>query len=271
MDARTFNLLNSDFNNLNFNILENGLFHGDHNWSFNDVVSSFNRMYFVISGNACIENDSTKYQLEPGKIYLIPAGSKNNYCCTSEVHKFYLHFQIHLLPGIDLFQGLEDVLACDYTEELLEQIIHHAENASLTDLLHLKSIFTSICARFYADALSRHNLLEKQSGFYRQERILHYVSENLTSKLRISDMAEYFNVPFYQLTREFKQDTGITLKEYIEKQLLHKSKNLLLNSNCSITQIAEQLEFCDAYYFSRFFRKFELESPKEYRRLKRKN
>lgn len=55
----------------------------------------------------------------------------------------------------------------------------------------------------------------------------------------------------------------------MEKQLLHQVKQLLLNSDMSISQIAEKLHFCDAYYLSRFFRKFEKETPRDYR-MKRK-
>jgi len=265
---KIYKSLNEDFNQLNFKVLGNGLFHGDKTWAYNDVVSSFNRMYIVISGKAYVENEGGRYDLEEGKIYLIPTESKNNYQCCSEIYKFYLHFQIELLPGIDLFQGLEDVLSINYTKELLDEILTYAESETVSGLLHLKSIFTEVCAAFYEEALKGHGFIEKQKGFFRQKTVLQYVSKHLTSRLRISDIAAAFQIPCYQLTREFKRDTGIGLKEYIEGQLLMRGKYLLLHSAMSISEIAEELEFCDVYYFSRFFRKYEMESPREYRKNK---
>ena len=265
MESRIYKRLNTDFNNIKLHILENGLFHGDKNWAYNDVVSTFNRMYIMISGEACIENENGRYLMKPGKIYLIPNGSKNNYQCQSEMNKFYLHFQIGMLPGIDLFQGLENVLAIDYSEGMLDEILSFAEEGTVVGLLSLKSIFMKICAEFYAEAIMKYNLAEKQRGYYLQAKVMNYVAQHITSRLRISDMAEHFQMPYYQLTREFKKDTGIGLKEYMEMQLLMQAKERLLNTNLTISQIAEQLEFCDAYYFSRFFRKYERVSPKEYR------
>ena len=45
MSNQSFTLLNTDLNRLELRIIENGVFHGDKSWMFNDVVSSFSRLY----------------------------------------------------------------------------------------------------------------------------------------------------------------------------------------------------------------------------------
>lgn len=269
MKNRNFPLLNAEFNNLNLQIVENALYHGDKSWIFNDVVSSFSRMYFVISGSAYIENEDQRHDLQPGKIYLIPAGSRYNYRCPFQVQKFYLHFQLELLPGVDVFQGLNECLAMDFSPELLEQILRYAREGSLSGLLRLKAIFTDIASQFLEQAMEELDYRKNYSGFYKQQEVLKYISEHLDSRLRIMDIAEALDIPYHQLTRNFKQDTGLGLKEYMEKQLLHKAKHRLLTTELSISEIAEELQFCDAFYFSRFFRKYELEAPSEYRRRRK--
>ena len=223
-------------------------------------------MYFIIAGDAYVEKDAVKHLLEPGKIYLIPAGARFNYNCASEIRKFYLHFQLEILPGVDMFHGLQEYLWMPYQPELLEQILRCAKSGDLTNLLQLKAIFTEIAGKFLQKAMAEHEVQKNYSGFYQQKELLEYIAGHLDAELRVNTLVEALGVPYHMLTRSFKRDTGVGLKEYMEEQLLHRVKQLLIHSSMSISEIADKLHFCDAYYLSRFFRKYEQESPREYRR-----
>lgn len=79
-------------------------------------------------------------------------------------------------------------------------------------------------------------------------------------------MAKDMHVSYYSLSRNFKRDTGIGIKEYLEVMLLKKAKHLLLTTDLQLQEIANELQFCDPFYFSRFFRKYEKVPPREYRK-----
>ena len=52
---------------------------------------------------------------------------------------------------------------------------------------------------------------------------------------------------------------------YLDSMLMQRARELLLTDQ-SIAEIAEQLDFCDQFYFSRFFRQRQGETPSRYRR-----
>jgi YesN/AraC family two-component response regulator len=53
--------------------------------------------------------------------------------------------------------------------------------------------------------------------------------------------------------------------EYINQEKIRMAKQLLTNSNLSLSDISWQCGFSDVNYFSRMFRKCEGISPKQYK------
>ena len=168
---------------------------GDKSWMFNDVVSSFSRLYFIRSGNAYIERDGHRCPLRPGRMYLIPAGSRYNYVCTSQIEKFYIHFELELLPGVDLFNGLRDYLDAPCPESYPESLISLAQNGSLSSLLRLKSIFLDIISGFLEQAVKEKEYGIDYAGFYKQHETLAYITAHLNAGLRVSQISQALGIP----------------------------------------------------------------------------
>lgn len=266
MGIKTFSSLNDEWNNLNLTILENGLFEGDRSWNYADMVSPFNRLYFIIDGEAYFSKQEKRWDFKDGYMYLMPAGYRFSCVCTSVIRKFYIHFNLELLPGVDLFGPLDSFRALPYPRELLDSILKEAEDDSLSGLLHLKCLFWDIIYRFFQETVDAAGYLNNFKGFYRQQHVLNYLSEHPSATLRVQDLADALNIPCHKLSRSFRKDTGFGLKEFMEYLLLQKARHLLLHTNLPISQISEHLGFSDPFYFSRFFKKKEVLSPREYRR-----
>lgn len=62
-----------------------------------------------------------------------------------------------------------------------------------------------------------------------------------------------------------KKETGKTAQEYIQLKVIDQSKRLLLNTNRSVSQIADALGFQYTQHFIRMFKKQTGSTPKEYR------
>lgn len=263
---QTYPFLNTEWDSVKLEIWENALFTGDSSWYYPHMTSPFNRLYFIIEGEIYLENENGRNHLRPGYMYLVPAGSCYTYGCTDNVHKFYVHFNTELLPGIDLFGQADRILELPFQPPLLNKMLTALKKESLSGLLYLKTLFWQIIYDFFeASAADSHQYLRKFRGFYRQEKVLSYISKNLHAGLRIQEMAKSLRTPPHILSRSFRQDTGLGLKEYIEQMLMQKARLLLLYTNIPVNQIAEELGFSDAFYFSRFFKKREQLCPREYR------
>ena len=70
--------------------------------------------------------------------------------------------------------------------------------------------------------------------------------------------------PFY-VSRVLKEKKGITLRQYIISYRLKAAKAQLRTSRKSVAEIAEELGFTDASYFTKTFRSVFGMTPKEYR------
>ena len=68
-----------------------------------------------------------------------------------------------------------------------------------------------------------------------------------------------------------KKETGKTTTEHLQLHLIEEAKNILLQPNKSISEVAFDLGFEYPQYFSRLFKKKEGISPTEYREIYKMN
>lgn len=89
----------------------------------------------------------------------------------------------------------------------------------------------------------------------------HYCEPNLT----VSHLCADFFISESQLRRNIKKAMGVSPGEYITALRMNKAKNELMQSRCSVKQIASACGFESPYYFSRCFSKHVGMSPKVFR------
>ena len=81
----------------------------------------------------------------------------------------------------------------------------------------------------------------------------------------IDQIAEKMSVSQRYLSDTLKKETGKTTTEHLQLYLIDEAKNILLNPNKSISEVAYELGFEYPQYFSRLFKRKEGISPSEYR------
>ncbi len=62
-----------------------------------------------------------------------------------------------------------------------------------------------------------------------------------------------------------KQQSGVTAKAWIDKALVTKAKMMLKSTDLQAAQIASQLGFPNASFFSKFFKRLTGATPQAYR------
>lgn len=86
-------------------------------------------------------------------------------------------------------------------------------------------------------------------------RITRYINENLDSELKKESLAEYVNLSPDYLTRIFKKEMGVTIKEYIISQRMQTAKRLLCSTNLPVSFIAAKVGYCNFSHFSYTYKK----------------
>lgn len=77
-------------------------------------------------------------------------------------------------------------------------------------------------------------------------------------------MAAVFGLSPNYLSALFKKSCQIGFSEYITQKKISRAKVLLLEKDRKIYEVAEQLGFESAFYFSKVFKKVEGVSPRDY-------
>ena len=93
-----------------------------------------------------------------------------------------------------------------------------------------------------------------------------YIEENFTEDISLSDIAEKYSSNMYYLSHLFKEITGYGFKEFLIFQRLSKAKELLINTNMSVTSVCTSCGFKNVNHFIRTFKAQEGLSPLQYRK-----
>lgn len=258
-----YNFFASIINNINIEILQHGYLIGDHEWKYYNINSPYNRLYFVLGGKGYVQNRQGKVDLAPGKVYLIPLHTTNDYVCNDYMEKFYLHFKSDLFAGNDIFNNIHSCIELPFNAASVNKLVKKAGNQNLSDIAWCKAFFLEIIAQFIESYI---DINDKQMYIlFKYQSIFNYVKNHKPFKITVNQLSEEMNMSASNLAKCFKQDTGTTLKEYINAQLVQTSKEKLLLGDSSIKEIAFGLGFTDEFYFSRFFKKQTGYSPTDYR------
>ncbi len=110
-----------------------------------------------------------------------------------------------------------------------------------------------------SDLLSDFEILIKE--YFQSEQI------EFNGLPKVAWFADKLNLSSNYLSDMLKKETGKNLQEQIHYYVIEKSKNILLNSNLTVSEISYQLGFEYPQYFSRLFKKKTGVSPNQYRGL----
>ncbi len=95
-----------------------------------------------------------------------------------------------------------------------------------------------------------------------------YIQKNYRDpECTVKKVAYYIKIDRTYLYRLFKNETGMSVIEYLNKCRVSEASILLVDDNVSIKDVAYYVGFTDQMYFSRVFKRVTGHTPTEYRRL----
>lgn len=96
-------------------------------------------------------------------------------------------------------------------------------------------------------------------------RAKEYIQEHQAEDLTLSQVARAVNSSTFYFCKVFKKATGINFTDYVSRVRIEKAKNLALNPNLRISEIAFEVGFQSLTHFNRVFKKITGLSPTQYR------
>ena len=163
----------------------------------------------------------------------------------------------------------EDV---ECVERQIESFPDLSQRASLLDALK-KMRYTS---KKELDAVC--NLVEMCASYLRMKKLIkfretpveflikNYVDEHISDELDIKTLCRAFKMSKSSLYSLSSEKFGMGITEYVRKVRMETAKDMLLNTEESISTVAERVGYNDSNYFTKVFKKHNNLSPCEWRR-----
>lgn len=96
-------------------------------------------------------------------------------------------------------------------------------------------------------------------------RAKEFIKQHQTEDISLGQVARAVNTSTFYFCKLFKKATGINFTDYVSRVRIESARNLLLNPNLRISEIAYEVGFQSLTHFNRVFKKIIGQSPTEYR------
>lgn len=235
----------------------------DTHWQGEVIRSQYSRLYFIKSGSFFIvDNEGERTDFYAGGVYLIPSGYSYKYGCEAENELYSFHIRLFGFDNIDLLSRFKKPVFCnmDIDLDLLSKIINQQ---GVTPSLVLKS---QIYRALSEIALNNSGLLDAPIYSSDVNSAINYVSDHLSARLSVSEIARALNMANSTLSTKFRREVGMSVGEYIDYRVILTAAQMLFSEKLSILEISDSLGFCDQFYFSRRFKKRYGVSPQKFRK-----
>lgn len=251
---------------------------------------SFDMYMIMLKGNqeATLKYGRNKYDFQEGTmVFLSPnqiiSTDSSDFSDTQEEWTILLHSDFIRQNNLfDLFKNTpffsydshEALHLSDDEKSALTTIVQRIESEyhqsidKHTDNIIASNLETLIkyCQRFYDRQFITRQYLNKDL----LAKFENYLTEFFNTENRsptVIECGEELHLSAYYLSDLLKSETGKTTKEHIDLHLTNKAKNLLINSEKSISEIAYELGFDYPNHFSKLFKSKTGLSPSEFRHL----
>lgn len=149
-------------------------------------------------------------------------------------------------------------------------------NTSINDLFDDKGALDTVLSSYKsADAMKKlvlyfyeyfQNEMNKTEDPSFLEKVTEYIDDNISEDLRREDIASYMHLNPSYLSRIFKKENGMSLKEYIIEKKMDLAQTLLKSTNLTISMIAIKTGYTNFSLFSQTYRKVKGKLPSEERK-----
>jgi AraC-like DNA-binding protein len=92
-----------------------------------------------------------------------------------------------------------------------------------------------------------------------------FIEEHQTEDISLGEVAKAVNTSSFYFCKMFRKITGINFTDYLARLRIERAKNLLLNPNLRISEIAFEVGFQSLTHFNRVFKRILGQSPTDYR------
>lgn len=254
--------------------------------SGNTVLVKDCRIFFILSGSGKIIINNQGYPLVPDSLF---------YCRQNSIYSLASDGITLLSLNFDLTQknaeqteNFSPIPVCDDQAPLPDEYERISDCDFINSYIYLKNgkkFLNAINDILMEFKLRRIYFREKSSGILKNLLIdlvrdqtlpacnsnkaviqtIDYINANFENDITNSQLAKIIGYQEHYLNRLFLKHTGQTIHQYVLTKRLSEAKKLIMTSDLSLSEIAEQSGFNNYSYFSYYFKRVTGITPFHYR------
>ena len=243
----------------------------------------FYEVLYLSGGSGYHIIDSNRYIIEPPCIFFMTPGQTHKLELSHDIDgyiflfapDFYLlnHSNKNRLLNFPFFHSvtrqnpplyLSQADDNSFIKNLFMRGCNHVKSHTPSEeiIRSLLDLILLTCTQLYP---KEHQVLPNNKGHIMVKKFMLLIEENYQQNLKVNSYASMLSITANHLTQLVKQITGKTTNEILQEKNILEIKRLLLYTNLTVTEIAEQMNFTDQSYLTKYFKKCTLQTPLQYR------
>ncbi len=164
-----------------------------------------------------------------------------------------------------------DPVVCPYTEVPLSSIDLNWEGVGYKAAAQLDRLMQGKKLEKQLTLVSPKGLVLRKSSDtvavkdLRVAKALTHIQDNSHRHVSVTEVTKMLDIPLRTLQWAFKKSMNCTIQDVISKRRVERVKDMLVNTDRNVGQIAADLGFSSAQYMNHFFVKLTGDTPNEYR------
>lgn len=234
-------------------------------------------LFVVTDGVLYISENDTEYVIEKGQYLLMPPLVWQHGYKSSDCSFYWLHFaptsSYDVLDGNSVISELDSISitipaygelqSYERMVVLMKQLQDSERRYGMKCLNNFNTsvILAELSAQCFISR--KYNNSDNSSQLYND--IVDYITLNICSNLRVTDIADYFGYNEKYLTTYFKKWSKVSIKQFILQTKMEHAKAELSETNHSISQIGYNIGYADPHNFTNAFKKVTGLTPSDFR------
>ena len=233
-------------------------FGGD--WIHPSRVVDFNEVIYVVKGTVFMYEEDRKFELRKGDCIVLEKGKKHGgYECSGKNVGFYW-FEFN--SDSDFIERIKNVSfgSGDAFLNLARKLVYVSESPSYPK-------DASDCyMRLLLNEIDMASGRGKNTAYPVCGNIAEWIRKNSSRRIEADEISATFGYNKDYISRAFKRNFGMSLKEYIDAERLKCIKAMLVATSYPLKQIAQMTGFRNYKSFLKFFSYHSNETPYQYRK-----
>lgn len=224
---------------------------------------------YIINGSGGFKLGGQEWTLLPGMVFGFPPHTAHSYWVDegSSLEKISIIFLCN--PDSELRSCVNEISSgATFVQEpskiygIFKNILEEGMNNSPFSMEIMHSLFIALIYMIHQNRSISKPYNHSYGSFIRCKE---YIENNVNSMTQVSEIALSCNIDSSYMSRLFKKYMDCTPNQYLKKNLVERSIQLLSESNKPIKEVARELGFSNQYHFSSFFKKNVHISPSGFR------